>query len=274
MENITFITRQNKTGKSINSQENQLDILELLKNEYDYINNDIIREKYEIKVSSCDVFKELLYKDKVVGFVTYNVLNKFNYLLTNVYIIRGYRRNHIFFNELKKQYSSDKVISIYEPTRQIIEILLKLGYARNITKNIVISSINFKINNSTALSQNQNNNNSNKLINSNIYDLNICASLSVRILNRNSYEIKYTPVKNDDEIHYDCIGKRKKLGKEYFDNIIQTLINKDLEIERWLFLLQHNLPSRKIKTEEIIGTTDSLSETLTENIESGNISEK
>ena len=266
MENIDFIIREDGENKVISGDDNdsRIDVMELLEHDYDYIFKTLNDDKYNIRIRECDYFKELLYKGKVVGFVTYDITSKYHYTLTNIYILSGYRRNRLLFNELKCHLSQNILISIYEPTRQVVEALIRYNWAKKITKNLVVSAINFNIDLSQAIS-NKDQSSKNGFTFTNIYDLGICAAVSLKIFNKENYEVYYTQIHEDDK-RFNCEEKRENIDNSYFDKLVSELIERDSEIERWLFLLNKRLPSKPINTEEIIGKPAHFSQTLQDNI--------
>lgn len=270
MKNIDYLYRENE-GLIIQNDNHNINITELLKKDYPYIFESLNNSKYTIRLNECDLFKELTFNHKVVGFVTYNNLNKSNKLLTNVYIIEGYRRNGIFMEELKKQYEQSHRINIYEPNKLMIEVLKQLRYAKQITNNLVISAINFNMQLSSSLS-NSTNKQSEKLKITNMYDTNICATISFKIFNKTKYTVYYTPIQEEDR--NKCENARNNMEKNYFDSIVSTIIEQDKEIQRWQFLLQHYLPKKQINLEEIIGTNDSPSQLLKDSLENNQITPK
>lgn len=259
-------------GVGLEYTNHDLNICDLLKKDYDYIYNACIEDKYNIRSKECNLFKELIYKKRVVGFVTYNIFNENQYILTNIFIISGYRRNYLMYDELEYQLMNDIKITIFEPTRQVIEALIKYNWAKKITKNLLVSAVNFEIDQSKALST-TNQNLEKKYILTNIYDLDICSSLSFKIFNKSKYDVIYTELQEDDK-RFNCLEKRENISKKYFDKQVSEIIDRDSEIERWLFLLRKNLPSKKISSEEIIGKPTKFSQKLLDCIEEGLITNK
>lgn len=274
MKNVDYIIRKDNKAKILsNGNDEKINISNILESDYNYLSVSINEDIFNLRTTECDMFKELLFNNqKVVGFVTYELLFENTFLLTNIYILPGYRRSSLFFNELKQQLLEGNNLIIYEPTRQVIEALISYGYARELTDNLVISSIKFALNTSTALSNTQSKF-TDKYCLTNIYDLDICSSLSFKIYDYSKYEVYYT--KNyEDDIRYGCVEKREQMDKDYFDGIVSDIIQKDGEIERWLFLLEHNVPSKPIDVEEIIGKTNHLSQTLLDSLEDGIITDR
>ncbi len=272
MKNIDFIIRKDGENKEISKDnDNSIDIPELLEKEYNYLYKSLKEDKFNLRTNKCDFFKELVYKEKVVGFVTYNIISKCQYTLTNIFILAGYRRHRLLYKELKHHLTKDINLIILEPSRHVVEALIRYRWAKKITKNLVISAINFNINLSSAISNNEKK--SNSLALTNIYDLDICATLSFKIFNREKYELCYTQVVEEDK-RFNCEEKREKIDQSYFDNCVTELIARDSEIERWLFVLNKHLPSKPIDTEEIIGKPTHFSQTLQESIDDGIITTK
>lgn len=264
MKNIDYIYREDK--EHIFECEDKLEkinIKDLLEKEYSYINESVNSNNYNIRLNECDIFKELICNQKVVGFVTYNKISRQNKLLTNIYIIEGYRRRRLFSKEISYQYKNSNKITIYEPNKLIIEVLIKLGYAKQINDSLLISAINFNMQLSEALS-NSTEDLPEKLKVANMYDTNICATLSFKIFTKTKYTVYYTKVLAEDKNR--CEQARKNMDKTYFDNIVKYLIDCDMEIQRWLYLLRNNLPKTHIYLEDIIGTTQLLPEVLQEKV--------
>ena len=76
-----YIIRNDGVGLEYTNHD--LNICDLLKKDYDYIYNECIEDKDNIRSKECNLFKELIYKKRVVGFVTYNIFNENQYILTN-----------------------------------------------------------------------------------------------------------------------------------------------------------------------------------------------
>lgn len=269
---INYIIRNDGVGLQYSNALKNFNISDLLKEKYDYLYRACIEDKYNIRLESCNLFKELIYKNRVVGFVTYRIFNENQYLLTNIFILSGYRRNYLFYDELEYQFMNNNKITIFEPNRQVIEALIKYNWAKKITDNLLVSAINFEMKQSKLLSiTNQ------KLVNgyalSNIYDTDICSTLSFKIFNKSRYNVYYSAFQEDDK-RFNCIEKREKISKQYFDKLVSEIIDRDSEIERWLFLLRKNLPSKKISSEEIIGKPTKFSQKLLDFIDEGLITNK
>jgi len=268
MEDIEYVFRNDGDNTLIQGKEFYL--TGLLKREYAYIYDSICENNYKIREDNFDIFKELLYQNKVVGFCSYKIISESYYILTDAYIIRGYRRQSLFHNELKFQLRNGHYITIREPTKYMVELLIHVGYAKKINNNLVISSIDFNIDTSKALNVKKDFDLSNDILFSNLYDLDICSTLSFKIVNQMKYVVYYTEILDGEENL--CKISRDKLNQEYFSNIVSFLINNDSVIERWLFLLNNNISFKKISKEDLLGSPGRLSNYLIKKVNDKNLS--
>ena len=91
MENIDYLIRNDNTQK-VYLTENTIDITPLLNETYPYIIDSIKKENFILKCEECNLFKELVYKNKVVGFCTYDFSREFmTAALNNIYILPEFR---------------------------------------------------------------------------------------------------------------------------------------------------------------------------------------
>lgn len=255
MEKINYLLRDNNTQK-VFLTENTIDIKDLLTENYNYIINSIIKENFILKSDECNLFKELVYDNKVVGFCSYDFSREFmTAALNNIYILPEFRGNGLFLEELKKTMNEHHKPSIIEPTRHIVELLIKYGFAKKINENIVASAIEFIVPGEHVLTNK-------KIINeeelsTHFYDLNICAS--IHVLDMNRCIIAYSLPLNDDIIRFNCIEKRSEINDDYFNGIIELFNRKEDKILEILVELEEHLPIKKLSLEEVIGSDDELS---------------
>lgn len=255
MEKIDYIQRDNNTQK-VFLTENTIDINELLTENYNYILDSIIDENFILKSDKCNLFKELVYDNKVVGFCSYDFSREFmTAALNNIYIIPEFRGNRLFLEELEKTMNEHNKPSIIEPTRHIVELLIKYEFAKKIDENIVASAIEFIVPGEHVLTNK-------KIINeeelsTHFYDLNICAP--IHALDMNKCIIAYSLPLNDDIIKYDCIEKRSQINDDYFYEIKELFNRKEHEILKILVELEENLPIKEFSLDEVIGNDNELS---------------
>ena len=255
MEKTNYLIRENNTQK-VYLTENTIDINPLLEETYPYIINSIKQENFILKSEKCNLFKELVFENKVVGFCSYDFSREFmTAALNNIYILPEFRGNGLFLEELEKTMKEHNKPSIIEPTRHIVELLIKYGFAKKISDNIVASAIEFIIPGEHVVTNNEIENE--EELSTHYYDLNICAS--IHLLDTEKCTIAYSLPLNDDILRYDCIENRSKLDEDYFKNIKNVYVNNQEEILGILVDLEENLPLIKYSLEEIIGREDELS---------------
>lgn len=252
---MNYLNRENNTQK-VYLTENTLDVSEILDENYDYIVESMKNEDFSIKNPTCSLFKELVFENKVVGFCTYDYSRQFmTSALNNIYVIPQFRGNGLFLEELEKTMKEQNKPSIVDPTRLVVELLIKYGFAKKITDNIAASSIEFIVPGAHVLS-NIDYDSSEELA-THFYDLNICASIHFLDLNK-SY-IAYSSPLNYDILHYDCLEKRNKMDGGYFENTRELFLKHDDDFIDAVIELEENLNLKTYTLDEIIGKGDEFS---------------
>ena len=255
MEKSNYLIRENNTQK-VYLTEDTLDIPLILNENYPYIINSIKKENFILKSEKCNLFKEIVFNNKVVGFCSYDFSREFmTAALNNIYILPEFRGNGLFKEELEKTMIEHNKPSIMEPTRFIIELLIKYQYAKKINDNIIASAIELIVPGEHVITNKEINNE--EELSTHFYDLNICAP--IHLLNMNNCIIAYSLALNDDIIRYDCIEKRSKINAEYFEQIKEFFIKNEVEILKILVELEEKLPLKEFSLEEIIGNDNELS---------------
>ena len=255
MGEIKYLTRENNTQK-VYLTENTIDLIDLLNENYPYIIDSIKNENFILKSEKCNLFKELVFDYKVVGFCSYDFSREFmTAALNNIYILPEFRGNGLFKEELEKTMNEHNKPSIMEPTRFIIELLIKYGYARKINDTIVASAIELIVPGEHVIANKEIKNE--EELSTHFYDLNICAP--IHILDINECLIAYSLALNDDIIKYDCLESRSEIDEKYFEEIKELFIQKDEEILEILVELEEKLPLKKYDLEEVIGSDDEFS---------------
>lgn len=240
---------------SIYQIDEKIIISDILKGEYVDIYNSMIEENFPLNVETCNIFNEIKFNEKVVGFSSYNLKNDSHIILTEIYILPSFRGNKLFNKELSHLFQEGYVVSIHEPSRKIVELLIDYGYAEKINKSLVVSAINFSVDKKHMLSGKDISNIVNEINLTNLYDLEICASLLFDIENNHNFEFYYSDTSIYDEKILSS-DVRKNLDEDYFKNIVELLIRRDLEVERRLLLLRNNLPSENLEIKELFASND------------------
>ena len=229
--------------------EGTLNVVEILQEDYPEICESIQNEGFILKYSQCNLFKELLFENNVVGFCSYDFSREFmTPALNNIYVLPQYRGNSFLLNELTSTMAEQNKPSIMEPTRLIVELLIEYGFASKITDNIVASAIEFVVPADHVLSNMEY---GLEELSTHFYDLDICAS--IHILDVETSHVAYSAPLNYDIIHYDCLDYRNRISDEYFEEISKTFRDRDVEIMNVILDLEENLPIKTYTLDEIIG---------------------
>ena len=116
------------------------DIEDVLCKDYVYLLDSMDMEDFEYHDTSFDIFKEIVYKNKVVGFVSY--MNEGGFLnMMESYIMPEYRDKDLLIEEFKSQ----KDLTINNPQISIVKSLIEDGLAFELEDGIVVSQIHFNV---------------------------------------------------------------------------------------------------------------------------------
>lgn len=261
-----IIEKKDNSQKALLS-EDSFDIISILKEDYTYIYDAIEEENFILKYSECNLFKELVYENLVVGFCTYDFSREFmTAALSNIYILPEFRGNRIFLEELEDTMRNYSKPSIMEPTRLVVETLISYGFAQKVNDSIVVSAIEFIVPGSHVLSNAPYDNDE---LSTHFYDLDMCSCFHVLDLEKGI--VAYSSPLNYDIVHYDCIENRQKIDDEYFSNIRESFCQSDVEFMKVILELEENLPVKNYTIDEIIGEGDEMSEYIQSLIDDGHV---
>ena len=266
MSNSELIIRDDNTQKVFLS-ESSFDVMDILNKHYDYILEEIQNEGIILKGQTCNLFKELIFEGNVVGFCSYDFSSEFiTAALNNVYVLPEFRGNHLFCQELQKTMMEYNKPSIIEPTHLVVELLVKYGFAKKISENIVASSIEFIVPGDHVES---NGDYQKEELSTHFYDLNISAS--IHFLDIENGILAYSSPLNYDIIHYDCLTYRNEIDDGYFTEIKEFFQNNDVEIMREISQLEDSLPIKSYTLEEVVGDEDNFSPYILSLIEDAHV---
>lgn len=114
------------------------DIEDILCKDYVYLLDSMDMENFEYEDTSFDVFKEIVYKNKVVGFVSY--FNQDDILvLMESYIMPEYRNNNLLCNEL----ASKTNLALHRPKIDFVKTLVECNKATMLSDGVVVSEMLF-----------------------------------------------------------------------------------------------------------------------------------
>lgn len=246
---MDYLIRENNTQK-VFLTESTLNVEDILKTHYDYIYDAIENEGIILKALQCNLFKELVFENKVVGFCSYDFSREFiTAALNNIYVLPQFRGNNLFLQELEKTMVEYNKPSIIEPTHFVVELLIEYGLAKKINDNLVASSIEFIIPGTHVLSNGDYD--AEEELSTHFYDLNISAS--IHFLDLDEGVIAYSSPLNYDIVHYDAIEARKSINNEYFAKIKEFFVENDVDIMNSVSQLENKLPVKSYTLEEIVG---------------------
>lgn len=248
---MDYLIREDNIQKIFLS-ENDIDVIDTLKTYYSYIYDSIIEEGFILKYEKCNLFKELIFENKVVGFCSYDHSREFiTAALNNIYILPEFRGKGIFLKELEKTMLEHNKPSIMEPTRLVVEILIKYGFASKINDNIVASAIEFVVPGNHVLSNREYGDDE---LSTHYYDLSLCSC--IHILDFTKRHIAYSAPLNYDIIHYDDIGE---VDEDYVDDLLEFYQSNDVRLMETILKLEDNLPIKNYTLEDVIGDDDNFS---------------
>ena len=263
MSDYNYVIRENGMPKmlSVDMPFQFLDIEDILENEYPYISHSIKKENYELENIDCLFFDEILFENKVVGFVAFDVDEEFSILLTECYIMPEFRGNRLFFNAIEKLNFLGNRLSIVQPNRKIVELLVDFAFAKYVSDDIVVSGIDFYFDDFNIKSSlNRNLIDSLPLV-SNYYDLSICSTILV-----DGDDVIYHDMLQDDLKNY---GQRKELGEEYFNEIKSLFLKNHEEFENLISQLALELPESEFSFDQMVGRGNALSDYMMAMVEDG-----
>ncbi len=247
-----------------------LETYTILERDYDYIIESMQDEEFSLENPYCNIFKELLYEDKVVGFVTYDLQNGVgDFSLNAAYILPKYRGHGIFYYELENVLINGNTLSIYNPNHIIIEKLIEYDFARYLDSNLVASSISLDIPTEKLLSNNNKLDVDDDLLHaSNLYDMHMSmVIILIDISTPGKNIIYYSKLLDSDKEASE--ENRTHLDETYFQYIKDSILDNHEQFVEILTELTEKLPRAEYTLEEIVGTAPELSIYLEEIINEG-----
>ena len=261
MSKTKYVTRKDKIPVTIDG-DFQINCVDILEDFYPYILNSIKDEEHIVENSYGDFFKEILFEDKVVGFVCYEQNATTCISLNEIYILPEFRGNKLFLNEILSMYRGGFELFISQPNRNIVDILIHYGFAKRIPDSIVISAIAFSVPPHCIKSLDDSNDiDVDNVYASNIYDRNICATLILEDISTPSVcNIKYSELLDDDVKYISAAKRHELLNQDYFLNIKELFLSSPDKFIFTLLSLKDKLPDSELDFDKIVGNDDDLSQ--------------
>ena len=265
MSKIDYEIRENGNACMFTAEsETELVDTFMLLDEYPYIDNAMNKENYHLKNGLCHIFNEIVFEDKVVGFATYDIINNFELIMTECYILPEFRGNRLFFDELCKMHFLTPNFGILQPTRNVIELLLSYAFAKYATDNIVVSGIGLYLDPIQIKSNKRDGLLNLQVPASHFYDTSVCSTLFVY-----EGEVFYHGLLENDRLQDH---NRKKFDKKYFSNILKLFSKNREEFENLISQLKAELPDNRLGYDVIVGHGSGLSEYMQGMVDEGMLS--
>ena len=266
-----FIIRNDDNPKIIhNDLSDYLDVESILKKDYEYIYESIQNEGFILENKLGDVFKEILFENKVVGFAFYELNSATNFVLNEIYILPEFRGNSLFLLEINILLAAGNSLSILQPTKNIVEILVHYGFAHKLSKNIVASAISFDFKNEDILSNSNEEFDNEQIMSSNIYDLNIRSSLLLMDISTPGRNIIYYHQELEND--FKEYGNRKSLTDSYFNEIKELFLQNSEEFTQIMLDLKDKLPKSQLGFDIVVGHNEEFSDYMQDMIDDGILS--
>ena len=212
------------------------DLEKFLATYYDEILKSTNKEKYMFDYTKFDLFYEINYNDEIVGFITLeNNDSDENLMVNECYVKPEARGENLFF----KTYSNianntEKQLFIRKPNKNLINVLLHNGLAFKMQGDVVISYVDFIVElkdtykNSKIKHHYKKVNNENSCFTTNLFDLNLSATLFFD--NNHVYSRKYDVLcvceaRKYDLKKYSIRKKLKKIQPKYLDETFESISN-------------------------------------------------
>jgi hypothetical protein len=253
MAKIDYVIREDGVSELIHA-ETEWDFLEtdeILKN-YPYLRDAMNKEQYYMENELCSFFDEIIFEKKVVGFATFSVRDDNILLLTECFILPEFRGNRLFFDEICKMNFVGPRFGILQPTRNVVELLLRYSFAKNVTEDIVASAVEFYFDDFDARSTKGRQLDDDEMEPSNFYDLSINSTIFV-----DGDEVIYHELLENDLTKN---GKRKELDEDYFNGLRKFFMENEDELMELVLELKKELPQVEFGFNEVVGRGEGLSQ--------------
>ena len=244
-----------------------------LESNYGYIYDSMKANGYEINLDGFNLFFELIHDKKVVGFATYYVTQASTMTLTDTFVLPDFKSKNLLFKNFSLINQSGSIISILKPTRDMVELLVKNNFAAKLTDSIVTSAISFDMLEEDILGDF---NLKGVTPSTNLYELNLCSPIFLYDISTpgvcNILYQNYHPL---DDKKYNCAKFRNSINiDEYFLEIKKTFLENSDEFNQKLSDLKDSIPKSFLDYDEIIGSSDDLSDYFEDMIEDGMVDRK
>ena len=196
-------------------------------------------KNYPFRFDKYDIFMELVFENKVVGFTTF-IIDDGIFTLTETYIQEEYRGKYLLLNHLLPVISENRKVTVKQPTRDFVEVLIHYGFARKLNKNLVATALPFEIEKENIIfSENKPHQQDKDL--SFLYDSKLCSPILLYdITTPGICDVGYQKMLKDDEKY--CKEFRETLNTdEYFRKFKEDFHKNQRKYQENLFELQERI---------------------------------
>ena len=205
-----------------------------------------------------------------MGFTFYELNSSTKFVLNEIYILPEFRGNSLFLLEINILLAAGNSLSILQPTKNIVEILIHYGFAYKLSENIVASAISFDFKNEDVLCNSNEKFDDEQIMSSNIYDLDIRSILFLMDISTPGRNIIYYHEELEND--FNRYGKRKHLNNSYFNVIKDLFLQNSEEFTQIMFDLKDKLPKSQLGFDIVVGHGEEFSDYMQDMVDDGIIS--
>ena len=267
--------------KSSSFQNDGRNLNELLNDDYPEIAKAIKKEGYNLDFLDFDIFEEIHFNDKTVGFITLKrfalVSNQFE--ITDSYVIPEFRGNNLLFEKLSLLLMFDN-LEFYpkKPTRAFINVLLKNDYAFKLKPDFVVSYLKFiadadEIYKNPKIKRFYKNSDFPLPFKANLFDMDLCTVMfrdpSLEVIKYSDFFALAEPRKYDLK-KYKLRKKLKRVSEKYIDEKYFIWDSNYSEIESFIQQKDDEF-EESLLVENIIGSEDELLDSFADSLKECNL---
>lgn len=272
--------RKNNEFKLITNRNSFTDsTTKLLKKNYNYIFHSIKSEGYKIEYDHFDIIQEIVYDEKVVGFISLIHVESIKHILciNEAYILPEHRNKGLFYQCILNLLSQPNLcISLRNPNRKIIDLLIEYNFAKKLKNNLVISYIDLYCDYSNRYLNSHikeyyklyDKSDQKEMIKSNFYDLNINSAVffdedNLLTFNENpAYIEKARTIDSKDKYYL----KLKNVDLTYLNVLYDCFLNIDDILEELSVETEERI-NENLNIEDILGNEKELTPIFIEFLE-------
>lgn len=269
--NPEYITRKTEDFKLIKNTDEKSKLSDFLKEHYNYIIQSMKYEKYKIEYEKYEVLHELLFNDKVVGIMSLVHINSLTQVIciNEVYILPEFRNKGIFYETLLNLLNQPNItLAIRNPNNKIINLLIQYNLAKKLENNIIISYVDFIVDddriytNKQIINQYNDHYVKNQVIPTNFYDDNIHSPIFLELTTLNNlklndvYIIKARLTDSRNEKYYQML---KNVDNIYLNVLKERIISSTEDMIKFVEYVHENI-SDYLNINDLLGSDEELTQ--------------